>query len=129
MLKLKNIKIHILLSFLITSSLGTLPAYAAGPAWGWITQSAMGQFTEADIEMLKTTGREALENLPDQSETEWSNPDTGHSGSITVSNTRQIDNMTCRNTLLKNNAKTIQGTMRYLLCKHTDGTWQVTSQR
>ena len=127
---LKNIKIQILLSILITSIFGTLSASAANsPAWGWITQSAMGQFTEADIELLKIAGREALENLPDQSEVDWSNPDTGHSGSITVSNTRQIDNMTCRNTLLKNNAKTIQGTMRHLLCKHTDGTWQVTSQK
>ena len=125
---LKNIKPAIVFSILIAFGLSTLPVNAQ-PAWGWMTQSAIAQFTEADIELLRAAGKDALDNYPDQSEIEWDNSDTGHSGSITVSNTRQIDGRTCRNVLLKNNAKTIQGTARYLLCQHEDDTWQVTSQR
>ncbi len=86
----------------------------------------MSSFNEKDFELLKEAGREALDNQPDQTEIEWHNPDTGNSGSVSVLSTRMIEDKTCRDALLKNNARTIQGTVRYLLCRQDDGTWQIT---
>jgi surface antigen len=112
-------------SIFLLCSLYAVSANAVG-AWTWATESAMSNFNEKDFELLREAGLAALENQDDQTEVEWNNPDTGNFGSVTTLGTRQIDNQTCRDTLLKNNTRTIQGTVRYLLCRQPDGTWVIT---
>jgi hypothetical protein len=95
-------------------------------SWDWITETAIGQFTAEDIEMLKATGRDALDNQPDNAVVHWNNPETGNSGSIKITNTRELDGMKCRSALLKNRTKLIDGNVRYLLCQYEDSTWKIT---
>ena len=87
-------------SIFLLCSLYAISANAVG-AWSWATESAMSNFNEKDFELLREAGRAALENQDDQTEVEWKNPDTGTFGSVTALNTRQIDDQTCRDTLLK----------------------------
>jgi surface antigen len=122
----KNINILLFCVVVLSSALHTSPVQAQA-AWSWMTESAISKFTSEDIGLLKNAGRDALNNQPDQSEVPWNNPDTGNSGSITVTNTRQVDDRTCRNALLKNNAENIKGTLRLVLCQQTDGTWIVSA--
>lgn len=122
----KKIKVLVICSIVLAFSLVANATYAQA-GWSWITESALSKFTPEDIKLLKDAGRDALDNQPDQSEVQWSNADTGHSGSITVTDTRQINDKTCRNALFKNNAKNIKGTVRYVLCQQTDSTWIVSS--
>jgi len=122
----KNIKVLFVCSVVFTFSQYANTAYAQA-AWSWITESAISKFTPEDISLLKDASRDALNNQPDQSEVQWNNSDTGHSGSITVSDTRQINDRTCRNALFKNNAREIKGTVHYVLCQQADSSWKVSS--
>jgi surface antigen len=122
----KNIKALFVFGVVLSSTLNANTVYAVA-AWAWMTESAIAKFTSEDIGLLKNAGRDALNNQLDQSEVQWNNPVTGNSGSVTVTNTRQIDDKTCRNALLKNNAKNIKGTLRLVLCQQTDGTWIVSA--
>ena len=122
----KNIKALFVFGVVLSSTLNANTVYAQA-AWSWMTESAISKFTSEDIGLLKNAGHDALNNQPDQSEVQWNNPVTGNSGSITVTNTRQIDDRTCRNALLKNNAENIKGTLRLILCQQTDGTWIVSA--
>ena len=105
--------------------LGSITAHASGP-WEWATESAIAQFTPEDFDLLKAAARDVLNNQPDQKEISWNNPGTGHSGSITVLGTTEMNGQTCRDTLLKNDAKTVKGTSQYLLCQQADDTWKIT---
>jgi surface antigen len=121
---IKKIKILCVSGIFLTFSLYANTVFAVA-AWSWIAESAMAKFTPEDLSLLKNAAKEALNNQPDDSEVQWDNPDTEHSGSITVSNTRQINEKTCRNALLKNTAKSIKGTVHYILCKQSDDKWQI----
>ncbi len=89
----------------------------------------MTKFTSEDLQLLREAAGEALNNQPDNTEIPWDNPDTGHSGSATALTTRDMNNMTCRDLLLKNDAQSVKGTARYFLCQQVDGTWQITSEQ
>ena len=97
--------------------------------WSWATETAISRFVPEDIELLKTTAGDALDNHPDDTELNWNNPDSGHSGSIKVFGTREITGQTCRQVLIKNNAKTVKGSAEYLLCKQDDGNWTVSASQ
>jgi len=95
--------------------------------WDWITETAISQFTEQDINVLKEAGRDALNNQTDDSVVHWSNPETGNSGSIKVTDTRDVNGLKCRTTHLKNKTESIQGQASYLVCQQDDGNWKITT--
>jgi len=93
-----------------------------------MTESALAKFTPEDIEMATNTAREALNNSPDDTLLNWSNSNTGHSGSVKVYDTRQVGETTCREVLFEHNAITIVQSTKYFVCQQADDRWQVTSR-
>ena len=99
---------------------------SAQPAWGWIADSAITYFSEKDIEMVKSASRDVLNNHPDDTEVDWTNSDTGNSGSVKVMNTHVIKGRTCRNLIIRNKAKNAEGTIKHLVCQQEGGKWAIT---
>lgn len=116
----------LILAALILASSFISPAFS-GSIRFWATESPLGKLNDTDIELLKDAARDALNNHIDGEETHWSNPATGHSGSILVSNTQKKNGQTCRETVVKINAISIKGSSEYLLCAQKDGTWKIAS--
>ena len=119
------IRIQILTTICVLSSM--LSMSAAASSWGWATETPIGKLTPEDIDLLKATARDVLNNSVDGQEVHWSNPETGHSGTIAVSNTRKVKGQTCRDTIVTIDAVSIKGTSEYLLCAQKDGTWKISS--
>ena len=122
----KSIKLF-LLSVILLSGVASAPAMAQ--LWSWATESPLAHFTPEDFELFYAAADEALNQNTDDSEVSWRNPDTGHSGSIKVFGTQQIDGTTCREALLNNSAGAITGSLQYFLCKQDDGKWKVSTQQ
>ncbi|MGI9315914.1 MAG: RT0821/Lpp0805 family surface protein [bacterium] len=122
---MRKVAKSIIVSIFVLSGWTTAPAMAE--LWSWATETAISRFSPKDIDLLKATAADALNNHPDESELSWDNPGTGHSGSVKVFGTKEIEGQTCRQTFIKNDAKTIKGSAQYFLCKQKDGKWQVTA--
>jgi len=79
------------------------------------------QFDSNDNENIQKT----LETTPDQQETTWKNPDTGHTYMVKPTRTYQIASGTCREyeteAIINNKREIIRGTA----CRHPDGIWRV----
>lgn len=83
----------------------------------YLRYSPVSEFTDTDFEILQTTGIKALDNNENGQVSEWKNPETGHSGSITTHNSSSIDGMACRKTTIKNQTKTRSGQATFTFCK------------
>ena len=119
------IRIQILTTICVMSLILSMSATASSLRWA--TETPMGKLTPADIELLKITARDVMNNPADDQELQWSNPETGHSGTIAVRKTGKVKGQTCRDTIVTIDAISIKGTSRYLLCAQKDGTWKITS--
>ena len=93
--------------------------------WDWMSDTPLAHFTEKDMEVLRTTAREALDNSSDGTRVAWENPETGISGSVTLIKTTDRDGYTCRKVKFINNAKNLTNTLVHRLCKQADGTWKI----
>ncbi len=110
-----------------------LPLLVAAPAataqgggqYGWLRGSPIIKFTDKDWELLRSNARTALDDEPDGTTTSWGNPDTGHSGSITVISSFEKDGRRCRKARFSNEAGNLSGTETHDLCKVADGTWKI----
>lgn len=120
----KTVKFIVLLG-MVLSSLAVSTVHAQ--LWSWATETAIAKFSPEDIDLLKATVRDVLNNHPDETELSWTNSATGHSGSVTVFGTKEVAGQSCRQVLLKNNAKAVQGSAQYFVCQQEDGKWQVTA--
>lgn len=100
---------------------------ARAELWSWATETAISRFSPEDIDLLRATADEALDNHPDDTELGWENPNTGHSGTIRVFGTKEVSSQICRQVFVKNNAIKIQGSAQYFVCKQDDGIWQITA--
>jgi surface antigen len=67
---------------------------------------------------------EALEDTPDGQKLEWRNPDTGAGGTITVVDTHNDYDTTCRTIHTATEAGGRKGAGSYRLCLAEDQTWQ-----
>ncbi len=106
---------------------GWVASTAHAQLWSWATETAISRFTPEDIDLLKATAADALNNHPDDTELTWKNADTGHSGSVKVFDTKEVSGQTCRQVFIQNNAKTIKGSAQYFVCQQEDGKWQVSA--
>lgn len=122
----KTVKFIVLLGMVLS---GLAASTAHAQLWSWATESAVAKFSPEDIDLLKATAADALNNHPDDTELSWTNAETGHFGSITVFGTKEIEGQTCRQVLIKNNAETVQGSAQYFVCQQEDGKWQVTASQ
>lgn len=105
----------------------TMPTAQAG-AWSWAKRLPVNQYTPQDIEVMKSVLNEVLDSGADGVEAEWSNPETGHGGSITPLNSIDQDGRQCRQTRIRNLAKSTENISEYFLCKQPDGVWAAEEQ-
>ncbi len=90
----------------------------------YLKYSPVASFTTEDFNMLQTTGKKALEENKDGQLSEWKNPETGHSGSITPLNSKTIDGMHCRKVRFLNRTENISGQAIYTFCR-VDNKWKI----
>ena len=90
----------------------------------YLRYSPVSEFTDADFEMLQTTGINALDNNDNGQASEWKNPETEHFGSITPHDSTTVDGMSCRKATIKNQTKTHSGQSTFTFCK-VKGKWKL----
>jgi surface antigen len=101
----------------------SLPAVAVN--WNFLQYGPAGQFTAEDWELLRQSGREALDKAADGDTRGWNNPATGAFGTIQPLNTYERDGAGCRRTEVYNHSRDSSGTSRFDFCKQSDGSWKV----
>lgn len=106
---------------------GRLAATAAGTVLGLFLGSEVGKsLDKADRLYAQQTANQAFERNPVGQTSTWSNPDSGHSGTVTPTKTVYTpDNEPCRNyeTTVTIDGRTETATGR--ACRQPDGTWRI----
>ena len=103
--------------------MNTGPAHAR--AWEWAKRLPINQYSPEDIGILKARMDEILSSLKDGETGEWSNPETGHGGSITPLNSVEQNGKMCRKTQFKSESDAQGNVSEFFLCKQPDGSWAV----
>lgn len=120
----------------VGAAAGGIISAIAGASTGWIIAATVlgavagglvaDYMTDRDKEMAGATTHDTLENAPTGQTSTWNNPDSGNSGSVTVTDTYQkADGTNCRNFSQTVNAGGETETGTGTACRNTDGTWQV----
>jgi len=117
------------------AALGGLIAAAAGGGGAAIAGAVLGgallgglagnMLDQRDKRIAAETQQRALETAPTGKLVAWTNPDTGHTGTVTPTRTYQSRNGYCRefqNTVTIDGKK---GNAYGTACRQPDGTWKV----
>ena len=116
-----------LLGSQVGSGKGRLAATAAGAVLGVFLGSELGKsLDKADRIQARQTANAAFENNQAGQTSTWSNPDSGHSGSVTPTKTVYTSgNEPCRDyeTTVNIVGRTETATGR--ACRQPDGTWKI----
>jgi len=108
---------------------GQLIAVGAGAVLGGLVGSSVGRsLDDVDKMKIQNTTQQALENQPDQTTSTWSNPNTGHSGTVTPQRTYEsTEGSYCREYTqtvdIGGSKEEAYGTA----CRQPDGTWKIVS--
>lgn len=111
----------------IGSGKGKLAAVGLGALLGAYAGSEVGKsLDKADQAYARQTAQNALESSPSGTRSAWSNPDSGHSGSITPTHTYQrSDGTYCREfrqtVTIEGKSEQAYGTA----CRQPDGSWKI----
>ena len=113
----------------IGSGTGNKVAIGAGVLAGGLLGNRVGKAMDCrDVEYHNSTAQGSLETQRTGNTSEWSNPDSGHSGSITPVHTYQrSDGVYCRDfeqTITVDGETELAGGTA---CRQPDGTWQIVS--
>jgi len=106
---------------------GRLWATGAGAVLGALAGSSAGRSLDrADRLMMDHTSQASLEHTQTGATSSWSNPDTGHSGTVTPTRTyQQNDGSYCREfeqqIIVGGERQKAYGTA----CRQPDGSWQI----
>jgi surface antigen len=90
----------------------------------FLDRSAASELTPGDETILRAAFQKALEDTPDKETVNWENPETGHFGSISLLDTHQDFNTTCRTIRTLTTAGGREGGGRYRLCLADDDSWR-----
>lgn len=109
---------------------GNIAAIAAGTLLGAYVGNQVGQsLDKADMAYYNKTSQYALEETKTGQTSNWSNPDSGNSGTITPTRTYQTaDNTYCREYTQTINVggKKVEG--YGTACRQPDGSWKIKEQ-
>jgi len=98
---------------------------AQARAWEWAKRLPLNQYSQQDIEILKQSMAEILGSLADGEPGEWSNPETGHGGTITPLTTVHQNDKLCRQTRFTASVEGQENKSDFFLCRQADGVWAV----
>lgn len=116
-----------LLGSKVGSGKGQLAATAAGAILGALAGSEVGKSLDrADRMYAERTAQSALEKAPTGTTSTWSNPDSGHSGTVTPTRTYETAaGQYCREyqqtVTVDGRTQSAYGTA----CRQPDGTWKI----
>lgn len=91
---------------------------------GFLRKGPVAYLSDAEIQMLKDSIKEALENPVDGETVQWSNAESGHSGNITTLDTDEDYDTICRTVRIHTKAGGRAGSGIFRLCKAEDGSWR-----
>ena len=104
------------------------PAIAGAVIGGALIGGAVGNMLDQrDKRMQQEAAQRALESAPSGQPVAWNNPDSGHSGTITVTRTYQQGGTFCRE---YQQTVTIGGKQENAFgtaCRQPDGSWRIQS--
>ena len=106
---------------------GRLAAVAAGTILGALIGSEVGSsLDKADQQALASTTQSTLETAPTGTSSTWRNPDSGHYGTVTPTNTYQSSSgQYCREFTQTVNIGGRSEEAYGTACRQPDGTWQI----
>lgn len=102
-----------------------LPTALLAAQWNWLRDAPANYLTEQDWDILRSTVDAALDKGEDGKEVAWSNPDTGHQGTVTPLDRAEERGVTCRSTRVFNSAGGVTNSGVYRFCREPDGTWKI----
>lgn len=110
----------------IDSQNNKITSLTAGTLLGTKLSNAVGaSLDKADMDYYQQTSQSALENSPIGKTQSWSNPDNGHSGTITPTKTFSADGTYCheykQTIIVGGKQNTAYGTA----CRQPDSTWKI----
>jgi hypothetical protein len=112
----------------LASSMLLLSSGAGAAGLGFLKNSPLYYFNQADMKLMNEAARAVLDAPEANGQREWKNPKTGHSGKVeSLGNFRSADGETCRKLKLWNQAKGIESESVFPVCKTGNGDWQLAS--
>lgn len=119
-----RLKVVVCFSLLLLLTAGALQARTVA-SWSFLRGSVYADLSAEDWEMLRSTGRDLLDNHKDGSSRSWRNDATNASGEINVLETVEQDGRVCRwVTITTSKNSNSSPATRYLLCVVEDGRWK-----
>ena len=109
---------------LLMMVIGTVDARTVA-SWSFLKGSVYADLSAEDWELLRSTGRDLLDNHKDGTSSTWRNDSTNANGEISVLETVERDGRSCRWVTIRTskNGNTSPAT-KYLLCVVEDGRWK-----
>lgn len=96
----------------------------------WFLRSLpVGWLTDEDQQILWSTLMQALDDESDGASVDWSNPNTGNGGTLTVLDTHPDYDTTCRSVRMENYTREREGRGNTRLCLADDGNWRFAPNR
>jgi surface antigen len=95
----------------------------------FLRQGPVAYLNETDKDMLRDVFAQALKTGKDGEKISWNNPDSGHSGNITVLDTHEDFGTTCRTVRTYTEAGGRTGGGIFRLCLADDGSWRFAPER
>ena len=118
-------KVSMLVTILGAVTLGLAGTASAQGNAGFADDSPMSQFTEDDFAMMNANNKAALDGGEAGKKKTWRNAATGATGSITLLEKSEYQNLPCWRAKFTNQSSDYQSTSVYRLCKTAKGEWKV----
>jgi surface antigen len=93
----------------------------------FLKETPIGKFSKEDLSLMQATATKALNEAPDGTLVEWSNPKTGSSGTVKPLDSFQQKGLKCRHTEFTNKHKTLLGGTTVVACEVKKGEWKYTT--
>ncbi|MCB1752469.1 MAG: hypothetical protein KDI74_12170 [Gammaproteobacteria bacterium] len=91
----------------------------------FLKNSAISKMNDADLDLFRSTARNALDYTADGESRRWENTETGAKGVFTPLSTFDRDGALCRRLETFNEVGGVAGRAVFDFCRQADGTWKV----
>jgi surface antigen len=116
------------LAALVMAALAAAHAGSSGAAgWGQLLKNTPFEFFDSDdLQMFIGASKSAVAQAPDGKPVNWSNPDTGHGGDVTLLRNFQNGGRPCAALRVRTQAEGRRGDTTINVCQ-VDGKWKLLS--
>jgi len=114
--------------FLLIAGFLAIPIQAAEAQLLFGSRLGEALYQGDDTKIIAQVGGDMLRNAADGETRPWSNPQTGHGGSITIIRSYKRGEMPCRDARVNSSAEQRNITYVLPLCRIADGTWKIAAR-